>query len=132
MKVLFVCSGNVHRSPLAEASLKRLRQDVEVDSAGIHTAIPIAEEVREHLAKENADQHLKNVPESLDIKRLDEYDLIVAMEQRHKDYVLSKCPECEDKTVVWNIADPYFMSNEDAESIYKQIEEKVKKLAESL
>ena len=46
MKVLFVCSGNAHRSPLAEALLKKLRQDIEVDSAGIHTAISIAEKIK--------------------------------------------------------------------------------------
>jgi len=84
------------------------------------------------LAKKNCDQYLKKAPESLNAKRLDEYDLIVVMEQRHKDYVLSKYPECEDKIAIWNIADPYFMPNEDAERIYQQIGEKVKKLARSL
>jgi len=132
MKVLFVCSGNAHRSPLAEALLKKLRQDIEVDSAGIHAAIPIAEKIRKYLAKKNCDQYLKKVPESLDFKRLNEYDLIIAMEQRHKNYVLSKCPECESKTVVWNIPDPYFMPIEDVERIYKQIEGKVQELANSL
>ncbi len=39
MKILFVCSGNTCRSPLAEAVLKRMaedagRGDIEVSSAG--------------------------------------------------------------------------------------------------
>jgi protein-tyrosine-phosphatase len=132
MKVLFVCSGNAHRSPLAEALLKKLRPDLEVDSAGLHVAIPIAEEVKEYLAKENAEQHLKKVPESLEAKKLREYDLIVAMQQRHKNAVLSQCRECESKITVWNIEDPYFMPSEAAEKVYRQIEEKVKELANEL
>jgi protein-tyrosine phosphatase len=132
MKVLFICSGNVHRSPLAEALLKKLRPDLEVDSAGLHVAIPISTEIRNYLAKQNADQYLKKTPESLAEKNLQSYDLIVAMEQRHKDAVLIRCPECEDKTVVWNVEDPYFMTHDDAEKIYEKIEEKTKELAESL
>jgi protein-tyrosine phosphatase len=132
MKILFVCSGNAHRSPLAEALLKKLRPDMEVDSAGWHVAIPISTKVRKFLTKENAEQYLKKTPENLDGKQLKAYDVIVAMEQRHKNYVLSKCPECKDKIVVWNVEDPYFMSDDDGERVYEKIKEKVKELAETL
>jgi len=132
MKILFVCSGNAHRSPLAEALLKKLRPDLEVDSAGWHVAIPISAKVRKFLTKENAEQYLKKTPESLDCKLLKEYDVIVAMERRHEDYVLSKCPECKNRIIVWNVEDPYFMSNGDAEKVYEAIKEKVKEFAKSL
>jgi len=132
MKVLFVCSGNAHRSPLAEALLKKMRPDLQVDSAGLRVAIPISEHVRDYLSKEDAEQYLKKAPENLTSKQPSDYDLIVAMQQGHKDAVLNRCPECEDKIAVWNIEDPYFMSHEDAEKIYRQIEEKIKQLAESL
>lgn len=132
MKVLFVCSGNSHRSPLAEALLKKMRPDLDVDSAGTHVAIPVSEEAKKFLRKENAQQFLKSFPESLDSKRLRDYDLIVAMEQRHKDYVLTLCPECADKIIVWNIEDPYFLPPWDAEKVYREIKEKVLELANSL
>ena len=132
MKVLFVCSGNAYRSPLAEALLRKLRPDLGVDSAGTHPAIPISEEASEYLAREKAVQYLKDTPEALESKQLGEYDLIVAMEPRHKDVILSKCPECYGKIVVWNIEDPYFLRPEYGEKIYRQIKEKVTELANSL
>jgi len=129
MKVLFVCSGNAHRSPLAEALLRRMRPDWSVESAGLHVAIPVADEVREFLRREGAEEFLKDRPESLSGKRLGDYDVIVAMEDRHRDYVLSLCPECKDKIVVWNVKDPYFMNKEEAWKVYEQISEKVAELA---
>jgi protein-tyrosine-phosphatase len=132
MKVLFVCSGNAHRSPLAEALLRKLRPDLQVDSAGLHVVIPISEEVRDYLAKEDANQFLKKSPESLTNKHLRDYDLIVSMQQIHKDAILDICPECESKIVVWNIEDPYFMPPEDAHKVNDLIKENVKELAKNL
>jgi protein-tyrosine phosphatase len=131
MKVLFVCSGNAHRSPLAEALLKKAKPDWIVDSAGTDLAIPIAKEIRKFLRDENAEEFLKKSPEGLAGKRLEYFDLIVAMENKHREYVLSLCPECKDKIVVWNIKDPYFMDKEHAWKVYEQIKEKVAELAKS-
>ena len=132
LKVLIVCSGNAYRSPVAEALLKKLKPEIDVDSAGTHVAIPISEAANKYLARESAEKYVKNVPESLDSKQLGEYDLIVAMESVHKDVILSKCPECADKIVVWNIDDPYFLPHGHAERIFKQIKDKVSELANSL
>jgi protein-tyrosine phosphatase len=132
MRILFVCSGNAHRSPLAEALLKKLRPDLNVESAGLRVAIPIAEQVREYLAKEDAEQFLKKYPESLSNKRLNDYDLIIAMQRGHKDAVLSRCPECQDRVAVWEVEDPYFMDEKEAEKVYDQVKRKVEELARSL
>ena len=132
LKVLFVCSGNAYRSPVAEALLKKLKPDVGVDSAGTDPAIPISETAKKYLARENANQYLKKAPESLDNKQFGEYTIIIAMKPKHKSVILSKCPECADKIVVWNIDDPYFLPHGHAERIFKQIKNKVLQLANSL
>ena len=132
MKVLFVCSGNAYRSPVAEALLKKFRRDIEVESAGTNPSIPISESARKYLVKEKAEAHLKDKPERIDEKNLETYDLIVAMKNRHKDAILDICPECRDKIVVWNIEDPYFMPSGSSERIFNLIREKAKELADSL
>jgi protein-tyrosine phosphatase len=132
MKVLFVCQGNAFRSPVAEALLKKLRPDIEVDSAGVYPSIPVSEHARRYLAEEDAERFLKRTPESLGQKNLSSYDLIVAMEPVHRDIIVSKCPECAKRTVVWGIDDPYFMSSMSAEKVFKLIKAKVEALAGQL
>jgi protein-tyrosine-phosphatase len=132
MKILFVCLGNAFRSPVAEALLKKLKPEIQVDSAGMNPSIPISEAAKEYLTREKAEQHLKQAPEPLSEKDLNKYDLIIAMESRHKDAILNRCPECENRIVVWNIGDPYFLPHGYTERIFKQIKDKVAELANSL
>jgi protein-tyrosine-phosphatase len=112
--------------------LKKLKPEIEVDSAGITPSIPISEAARKYLAGENAEQFLKRAPEGLNEKDLCTYDLIIVMEPEHKDVVLSRCPECKNRIVVWNIDDPYFLPRGYAEKIFRQIKDKVAELANSL
>ena len=105
-----------------------------MDSAGANPVVPdaIAGSAWNYSAREGAENYLKHVPEGLDNKQLDKYDLIVAMEARHKGVVLSRCPECANKIVVWNIEDPYFLPHGYTMNIFKQIKDKVEELANSL
>lgn len=81
LKVLFVCSGNSFRSPVAKATLQKLRPDYTVKSAGIEPAQWIALNALELLKKENAIDYVKKEPEELESKNMDEYDVIVAMKE---------------------------------------------------
>ena len=132
MTILFVCSGNAFRSPVAEALLKKYKPELGVVSAGTNPVISISESAREYLMTEDAAGCLKLVPEGLDEKDLAEYGRIIAMESRHRDAVLRKCPGCSDKTVVWDVEDPYFLPPGSAENIFEEIKQKVKELADSI
>ena len=132
MKILFVCTGNAYRSPVAEALLRKLNSEIEVDSAGISPAIPIAEVAKKYLAGESAQKYLKAVPESLSQKNLNDYDLIVVMKPRHREAILSRCPQYASKIVVWGINDPYFLPQGYTEKIFTEIKKHVQELNLSL
>jgi protein-tyrosine phosphatase len=132
MRVLFVCYGNAYRSPLAEALLKKIRPDLQVESAGISVSIPISTSIKEFLKSHGALQYLKKTPESLDRKDLKNYNLIVTMQNIHKNAVLQRCRECKNKILEWNIKDPYFLDSKNAKNIFNEINKKVKGLANSI
>jgi protein-tyrosine-phosphatase len=132
VKVLFICTGNACRSPLAEALLKKLRPDVDVDSAGTHAYYRVVDVTRRFAGNEGAGEFLKLTPEDLDLKNLCDYDVIVAMEPRHREAVLRQSPECTDKVVVWNITDPYALPYKQTQQIFEKIKSKVTQLAKSL
>jgi protein-tyrosine phosphatase len=131
-KVLFVCTGNAYRSPICEALLKKLRPDLEVDSAGTRIARKITKEARDYLMSEDALPYLKKAPESIDSKQLKQYNIIIAMEKRHRDSVLKKCPECKNKIVVWDIPDKILFLRGRTQKINNQMKKNITEYAESL
>jgi protein-tyrosine-phosphatase len=123
MKVVFACSANAWRSPIAEALLKKNKPDIHIDSAGTYAYRKVIKEVEDLLTRENAEEYVKKVPESLDSKQLNEYDIIVAMEPKHKKAILDRCPECQSKIVVWNIDDPIGLPPGYGEKIFDRMRE---------
>jgi protein-tyrosine phosphatase len=132
LKVLFVCTGNACRSPLADALLKKLRPDINVDSAGTHAYYKVIDMTRRYAEQEGATEFLKKVPDSLSSKNLCDYELIVAMETEHEDAILSQSPECADNVEVWHITDPYMLPYNQAQQTYDKIKSKVAQLAKTL
>jgi len=132
MKILFVCTGNSYRSPVAETLLKQVREDLEVESAGTHPAGMIASNAKKFLEKENALKNLKEAPEGIDQKNLEEYNLIIAMKQNHKNELLRRCPQIEDKIQVWNVDDPIYLPYGSDKEVFEEIKRKILELAKSI
>jgi protein-tyrosine phosphatase len=132
VRVLFVCTGNACRSPLADALLKMLRPDVDTDSAGTYAYHKVIDLTRRYAEKEGADIFLKRLPERLESKNLCDYDLIIAMEPKHEQAILNQSPECADKIEVWYINDPYNQPYKQAQQTFDKIKSKVSLLAKTL
>ena len=100
--ILFVCTGNVCRSPMAEGIAKKLWQErgkkIKIYSAGT-AALPglKASPLSIKIMKKRGitiDSHRSTL---LNKKTVEEADLILVMEQRHKKEILNISPFAEGK-----------------------------------
>lgn len=112
--------------------MKKLRPDVDVDSAGTHAYYRVVDLTRRYAEQEGASEYLKRTPEDLILKKLCDYDVIVAMEPQHREVILRQAPKCADKVVVWDVTDPYAQPNKQAQQIFEKIKSKVAHLAKSV
>lgn len=100
-RILFVCSGNICRSPTAEAVARHwlrmvgLDGDVEVDSAGIggyHAGEAPDARSQQFAIKRGYDMS-KLRARKITADDFARFDLILAMDQGHYQHMKSKCPD---------------------------------------
>ena len=117
MKIIFVCTGNTCRSPLAQAlmteKLKKIgREDITIDSCGIYCeeGVPISENSRKVLEERGIEFfHTSKSVQSIDV---DEVDYFICMTKSHKMYLstiidINKIYCFDDITHDGDILDPY-------------------------
>lgn len=105
MNVLFVCTGNTCRSPIAEGYLSHSRPDVTVDSCGLcDGGLPISENSRLALAEIGIDKS-NHLSKPISKKLIDWADKIICMSASHKEILNSLGVECE--ILGGGIPDPY-------------------------
>jgi len=101
-KVLFVCTGNSGRSPMAEALLRHRAGDgVEVMSAGSHPKVLHPNAIA---AVAEYGITLEHEPTHLDTVRRTRFDLVVSLCDRVRE-VLPSFPG-RPRLIHWSIADP--------------------------
>ena len=124
--ILVVCVGNICRSPIGEALLKREYPDKDIDSAGLSAVVGHQADVKALavMATDNVDMsdHIaKQITEEL----VRSADLILTMSTSQSKWIEDQWPHCRGKTfrighwIDKDVADPYG-HNEQAFEIAKQ------------
>ncbi|WP_217586400.1 low molecular weight protein arginine phosphatase [Lentibacillus saliphilus] len=96
MNILFICTGNTCRSPMAEALLKDKYPEASVQSAGIFAgenerASPFALQ-----ALANRNMELNHRTQPVDASLLNWADVVLTMTTSHKQTLIVEYPEYQD------------------------------------
>lgn len=127
-KILFVCLGNICRSPMAETIMNKLIKEnhlsnrIMVDSAGIigfHAGEKADYRMRQHAYQRG--YNITHISRPINISDFDEFDLIISMDESVYDSLLDKAPSipheskvvrmtdfCQIHTDATHVPDPYY------------------------
>ena len=153
MHILFVCTGNTCRSPmaafLAKAKIEARGLPWRVSSAGLHAipGVPIAQFAADALKRRNVDMSQPHQSQPVTDALLNEVDLVLTMTSGHKHELIRRFPQAVNKvhelgayictTPVstfgqYDIVDPFGGSEEVYEACALALEEKIELLLDKL
>jgi protein-tyrosine phosphatase len=133
MKVLFVCTGNICRSPTAEGVLKEMARkhgvELHVESRGTHdyhVGEPPDVRAQEHARRRGYDLSAQRA-RHLSQRDFEDFDLVLAMDHGHLRILQRICPpQHAGKVRLFvqesEVPDPYYGGPEGFEKVLDMVE----------
>ncbi len=151
-RVLFVCLGNIIRSPTAEALLRHLVKqkgraaEFEIDSAGTadwEVGSPPDSRMRTVAARHG--MHLDGQARQFQVADFDRFDVIVAMDRENRSHLAWMARNESDRRKIHlmrefdpqadgelDVPDPYYGGGAAFEAVFQMLERSTRHLLESL
>jgi protein-tyrosine phosphatase len=138
-RLLFVCTGNICRSPLAEAIFRHQAEqagraaDFEVDSAGTH-GYHTGEQADARARRVGEERGVAVTSRAREVRDADfqRFDLILAMDRGHLRELRGRCPvPLRDRIRLMrefgeppagDVPDPYYSDDEAFEEVFELLE----------
>ncbi len=147
--VLFICTGNTCRSPMAEWLFRRqlrmmeIEDQVHVESAGLFAVDggALSSGAKKVLSRSFSVQAGTHQARTLNQAMIDHADIVITMTTQHKEAVLKRYPEAKHKLFtmleyafkgVGDITDPFGASDDVYEETAYRIDEACTVIAHSL
>jgi protein-tyrosine phosphatase len=145
-RILFVCLGNICRSPTAEGVMRRLvreeglEDEIEIDSAGTggwHVGAPPDQRATETARRRGTT--LEGAARRFEPADFERFDLILAMDAENKRDLLAIAPDDEARAKVRmflsgdrDVPDPYYGGAGGFEEVLDLVEEAARELLTEL
>ena len=131
--VLVLCTGNICRSPYAEAVLKHRAPSISVDSAGLSAMVDYeADATGQAVARDRGIDMSGHKAKQVTRPLIGQSDLILVMDDEHLSRLHRKYPDSRGKSFKLgklkgdkNIVDPYLKSQNFFELVFNEIDEAV-------
>lgn len=151
IKILFVCLGNICRSPSAEGIMKKLIKEagmedrIEVDSAGLigyHAGELPDNRMRSHASRRGYLLDSRSRP--IEMEDFDKYDYIIGMDDRNYEELQQRAPDLISKNKVHrmveysrqfshdHVPDPYYGGADGFELVLDLLEDACAGLLETI
>ena len=150
MRILFVCMGNICRSPTAEGVMRRLAADaeldIEIDSAGVgawHAGEP--PDARATLAARRRGITLEGAARAIMLDDFRRFDLVIALDRSNLRELLAIAPDEEAAEKIrllrefdpdaggdLDVPDPYYGGDHGFETVLDMVEAACRGLIDEL
>jgi len=133
-KILFICFANKSRSPMAKGlAQKMFPSEFYVDSAGIDSETSGGANFRAiSVMGEYGVDLMSHLVKSITDVAISDFDHVIAMDSNLFDSVIKAYPEMRDRTIQWQIDDPFYHPVGTYRSCAEEIVQNMKVLADRL